>query len=49
MYIYILKFRTPRSNFVLHHTEPTGHKFYQPQQEATQNKYIQQTEQSIKV
>jgi len=28
---------TPRSNFILHHTEPTGHKFYQTQQEVAQN------------
>jgi len=25
---------SPRSNFVLHHTEATGHKFYQTHQEA---------------
>jgi hypothetical protein len=31
------KFRTPRSNFVLHHTEATGHKFYHSQQEAAQS------------
>ncbi len=31
------KFRTPRSNFILHHTEETGHKFYHSQQEAAQS------------
>jgi hypothetical protein len=36
------KFRTPRSNFVLHHEEATGHKFYQSQQEADQSQYQQQ-------
>jgi hypothetical protein len=34
--IHVDKFRTPRSDFVLHHTEATGHKFYHSQQEAAQ-------------
>jgi len=33
---------TPRSNFTHHHTEPTGHKFYQPQWESFQTQYPQQ-------
>lgn len=35
------KSRSPRSNFILHHTEATGHKFYQTQQEAAQSQYQQ--------
>jgi len=33
---------TPRSTFVHHHTEPDGHKFYQPHHEVFQNQYQQQ-------
>ncbi|CAF3726667.1 unnamed protein product [Rotaria magnacalcarata] len=33
---------TPRSNLMLHHTEPTGHKFYETQQDAAQSQYLQQ-------
>jgi hypothetical protein len=40
--IYIYQYRTPRSNYLLHHTEPTGHKFYQTQQEAALSQYQQQ-------
>ena len=47
--ICIDKCRTPRSNFVLHHTEPSGHKFYQSQQETTQSQYQQQQQQPIAV
>lgn len=35
--------RTPRSDFILHHTEASGHKFYQTQAEAGQNQYQHQT------
>jgi hypothetical protein len=35
-------YRTPRSNFVHHHTEATGHKFYEAQQEAALSQYQQQ-------
>ena len=40
-FIFLYLCRTPRSNFILHHTEATGHKFYQSQQEAAQNQYQQ--------
>ena len=30
-------FSTGRGNLVLHHTEPTGHKFYETQQDAMQS------------
>jgi len=33
---------TPRSNYVHHHTEESGHKFYQPHHEVYQNQYQQQ-------
>ncbi|CAF2239927.1 unnamed protein product [Rotaria magnacalcarata] len=35
---------SPRSNFIHHHTEPTGHKFYQPHHEL-QTQYQQQQQQ----
>ena len=38
----LFEFSTPRSGFVLAHVEPTGHKFYQPQQELYQRQYQQQ-------
>jgi hypothetical protein len=37
IYVCKNKCRTPRNNNVLHHTEPSGHKFYQPQHEAVQS------------
>ncbi|CAF0990154.1 unnamed protein product [Rotaria sordida] len=40
---------TPRSGFVLHHVEPTGHKFYQPQHELLQTQYQQQQQYPIAV
>jgi hypothetical protein len=33
---------TPRSGYVHHHTEETGHKFYQPHHEVFPNQYQQQ-------
>ncbi len=36
---------SPRSGFVHHHTEETGHKFYQPAHEVFQNQFQQQQQQ----
>ncbi len=40
--MYVYKCSSPRSNYVHHHTEPSGHKFYHTQEEATQSQYQQQ-------
>jgi len=40
--MHICLYRSPRSNYVLHHTEATGHKFYQSQQEAAMAQHQQQ-------
>jgi hypothetical protein len=36
---------SPRSGYVHHHTEETGHKFYQPNHEVFQNQFQQQQQQ----